>query len=130
MTLTYIGWTAVEDTMKGRIEVVVESQENAMALARKNKTPYVITHEDELRCENKLPFPFIGMRTPIGWKRIDKWFCDHSGWGAPDEPALTVEALTDRIRERIRAGKLYGYGIISTGQFQLWLGVFEKSDKT
>ena len=66
--------------------------------------------------------PFIGDRTPRGYKRTDRdpAFCDHSGFGSETEPAMT----TRRFARWLRSG--YYYGVIESGQFQSYVGEFTK----
>jgi hypothetical protein len=66
------------------------------------------------------PFPFIGSRTPKGWRKIDSWFVDTSGWGAPNEPALTPRQLAEKLKPGL------GYALTEVGEFQGYLGVFER----
>ena len=126
---SYIGWRRVEDTMNGIIEIQAASREAAMTAAKKHKTPYVVYDENELDAMRKIPFPFIGTHSPKGWKKVAAVFCDHSGWGSPGEPALTIDQLIEKIRAYLKDGKAYGYAITNLGQFQLWLGVYEQTTK-
>lgn len=66
--------------------------------------------------------PFIGDRVPRGYKRTDRdpAFCDHSGFGSESEPAMTLR----RLAEWLRSG--YYYGVIESGQFQSYVGEFER----
>ena len=66
--------------------------------------------------------PFIGERTPRGYRRTDRepLFCDHSGFGLEYEPAATVQ----RLSEWLRSG--YYYGVIESGQFQSYVAEFER----
>lgn len=92
--------------------------------------------------------PFIGERCPKGWKHVKiahlaaykgfgthgvydgyckgagAFFVDASGWGKPGESALTF----DEFVERIVPG--YGYALIEVGEFQVAIGVFERTKST
>lgn len=85
--------------------------------------PYLLT-EKELqawRSSDDLPrFPFPQVSDPAGYRLLNTLFCDSSGFGRPDEPALTVAQLL----ERLRPNKYYG--ITGAGQFQVYLGEYEK----
>lgn len=59
-------------------------------------------------------------REQDGWNLVDELFVDSSGFGQPGEAALTIEQFYGRIK----AG--YGYGVVDAGQFQVYVGVFEK----
>lgn len=102
--------------------------EAAVRAAEENLTPYPPTIE-EIDAMPPFPFPFVGDYVADGWEPLldddgdpVAWFVDTSGFGAHDEPALTVEQLKDKLREN--AGKGYGYAITEVGQFQAYLGVF------
>jgi len=104
------------------------SAQQAARAARAKKTPYFVEQDDLDRWHEKLdagqtpslPFPNIGDYRPNGFKLVDTLFCDKSGWGSPSEPALTVHQLVAALE----VGK--GYAIIEEGQFQCYLGVFER----
>jgi hypothetical protein len=103
------------------------SREACRKAAKTGMLPYVPLHEDEIDAFPPFPFPFLGDYRPTGWKLVEELFCDSSGFGASDEPALSVEQLKRKLTELQRTeGKAYGYGIIEAGQFQLYLGVFER----
>lgn len=72
----------------------------------------------------RLPFPNIGTMKPKGWKLVRKLFVDKSGFGAEDEPAITVRSL---ILKELREDR--AYAIIEEGQFQLYLGEFVAKEK-
>lgn len=111
------------------------SRDAAIRTARENKIPFTVEAEDIADWKRKiaagrmprLPFPFLGEYTPQGWKRTerDPLFVDSSGWGAEYEPALTVRALIED--GHLTIGK--AYAIIECGQFQLYLGEFERDDQ-
>lgn len=64
--------------------------------------------------------PDLGNYIPKGWKLLKQYFVDSSGFGRTSEPALTAGQFQDNIKE----GK--GYAIIEAGQFQVYIGEFEK----
>lgn len=72
--------------------------------------------------------PFIGSYTPKGWKKIDEWFVDTSGLGSLGEPSLTQSQLKHKIIANLKEGKTYGYAFIEQGQFQGYLGVFQREE--
>jgi hypothetical protein len=97
--------------------------ERAGIAAEQSLTPYLVRGDelDEWRSGNysTLPFPNIGDHRPDGWEMVDSLFCDSSGIGQPDEPALTASQLINLLEIG------YGYAIIQEGQFQLYLGKFK-----
>ncbi len=72
--------------------------------------------------------PNVGDHKPKGWKEaMTPLFCDSSGCGSDHEPALTQNQLKKRLKELFEKNPEYGYGVVSQGQFQLHLGVFERA---
>jgi hypothetical protein len=71
-------------------------------------------------------FPNLGDFVPKGWEMTKTLFCDHSGFGAPNEPALTRKQLIEELKGDIAKGNEYGYGVVEVSQFQLVLGVFKE----
>jgi hypothetical protein len=102
------------------------SREATRKASRKHLEPYVPHDEAEIESYPPFPFPNLGDHKAKGWKLVDTLFVDSSGFGASDEPALSVRQLKAKLLELQRADKTYGYGIVEAGQFQLYLGVFER----
>lgn len=86
--------------------------------------------------------PNLGYYLPKGWQRVSladlgegeahgvymgdnegfgAYMVDKSGFGRRDEPALTL----DQFVERLRPG--YGYAMVEEGQFQVKIGLFERT---
>lgn len=111
-------------------QIRAASREAAVKAAAERLEPFILEDTDlediRLRIENggrsgpMFPFPMIGDHTPAGWERVDQLFVDTSGWGSPGEAALTPAQLL----ERLQVGK--GYALIEIGQFQAYLGVFQR----
>ena len=99
--------------------IAAMSRKAAKKASNDNLTPFII-EKDDINHYPPFPFPYIGDYIPEGWKLINTLFCDTSGCGADNEPALTV----DQLLNILETGK--GYAIIEEGQFQLTLGVFVK----
>jgi hypothetical protein len=59
----------------------------------------------------------------LGYKRVNIYFVDNSGFGSDSEPALTANSFLDKVK----AG--YYYAIISVGQFQVYIGEYEKTSR-
>lgn len=57
-------------------------------------------------------------------------FCDKTGMGAPDEPALTPDQLKEKLHAAVLLaipfGRTVGFAIVEEGQFQVKVGVFRK----
>ena len=67
--------------------------------------------------------PHLGYRRPRSWKLVHTYFVDASGFGQAGEPALTAE----QFQAKVKAG--FGYAIIEQGQFQVYVGEFQKRGK-
>lgn len=62
----------------------------------------------------------LGDYLPKGWELVDTYFVDNSGFGSPDEPALTFEQFLKIVKQG------YGYAIGEAGQFQLHIHEYKK----
>ena len=59
---------------------------------------------------------------------IDELFCDSSGFGNENEPALTQKGAEIYIEKLLKEhGEIYG-AITSAGQFQVYVTIFKKED--
>lgn len=101
----------------------------AKKAARLHKRPYVPFDEAEIEKMPPFPFPFLGDYVPKGWKKIEELFCDTSGLDASG-PAMPVPVLIDRMKADLQKKETIGYGITEVGQFQAYLGVYEKEKGT
>ena len=102
----------------------------ASKAAQERKEPLILEKQDIE--EGHYMFPYLGDYTPLGWrlcKRPEPLFCDTSGMGAPAERALTVSELRLRLKKLRRQNPNYGYGILSVGPFQLYLGIYLRKKK-
>lgn len=99
------------------------SREKAAQAAAENRTPYIVRAgdvDDWLAGHGwPLPFPEIGDYVPDGWQHVRTLFCDHSGFGRDDEPALSIEQMLRELKTD------RGYAITEVGQFQLRLGEYK-----
>ena len=102
--------------------------EAAQEAAQEGRVPY--EYWDGEPIGPPFRFPFLGDYVPDGWrKRGNDLFVDKSGWGAPDEPAMTVDALVAEIKRLLCAtppDKRLGFAITLEGEFQLYVGVYER----
>ena len=62
-------------------------------------------------------------RDVLGYELVEKYFVDSSGFGAEDEPALTIS----HFLQKVKAG--YYYGITGEGQFQVYVGEFKRVNR-
>lgn len=74
--------------------------------ASENREPLIAFCDKD---ENIFKCPNLGNYVPDGWKLIDRLFVDKSGFG-----------FLTQVKEGL------GYAIIEEGEFQLYIGVFEK----
>lgn len=64
-----------------------------------------------------------------GYELVKELFADSSGFGAPDEPALTVCQFEKETKELLKEhGALYAV-VTRAGQFQVYVGFFKKTGK-
>ena len=61
-----------------------------------------------------------------GYKLIEEIFCDNSRLGAENEPASTQGQLMEKLADLLEKRKTVYTCLTSIGQFQVYLGVFEK----
>lgn len=95
-------------------------QEARKTAAQNNIVPFTVENEDLTAWQQgrslPLPFPFIGDYEPDGYLPTeDAWMVDTSGVGAPDERALTLDQLLDKLE----VGN--AYALVEVGQFQAYL---------
>jgi hypothetical protein len=93
-----------------------------------HRAPTKITSAEQIDSYPPFPFPQIGSRCPEFDKkheRVATLFCDHSGWGSPHEPALTIAQLKTRLKELVGEHGALLVGIEQQGQFQLYLAVWK-----
>ena len=64
-----------------------------------------------------------------GYELVEELFCDSSGFGVEDEPALTQSQLINEVRSLVDKYGLLYTTITGVGQFQIYLGLFTKSGK-
>ena len=100
------------------------SREAAQKAAQLKQEPFVVWPEDIRKWQAEgvrgFPFPYIGSYKSKGWRKVGTHFVDSSGFGAPGEPALTIEQFT----KSLTSGR--GYAVIEAGQFQVYVGEFVK----
>jgi len=67
--------------------------------------------------------PKVNKNDLIGYKMVQEFFVDSSGFGTDGEPALTFKAFLGQVK----AG--FYYGITRVGQFQVYIGEFVKTNR-
>jgi len=87
---------------------------------QKGKLPLSILDKKDRKLLQKMAF--IGNYRPKGFKVVNEYFVDNSGFGAIDEPALSFEQFTGKVKEG------HAYAIVEAGQFQVWIAEFEISN--
>lgn len=93
------------------------SREAGETVAEQNMQPLVAFVDGD---EGMLKCPNLGDHCPKGWKEIDRLFVDNSGFGSEGEPALTIGQFLAKVKSGL------GYAVVEEGQFQIYIGVFEK----
>jgi hypothetical protein len=95
------------------------ARKQARAAAKNGSKPLIIEAEDMPRIESVIRhMPNIGTYRPRGYRLVEHFMVDKSGFGAENEPALTFAELC----RRVKAGM--AYAIIEEGQFQVVVGEF------
>lgn len=94
------------------------SEEAAAKAAELEQEPMVAFMDGD---EAIMRMPNLGDYRPKGWKLIEELFVDKSGWGSDSEPALSSGQFMAKVKEGL------GYALIQEGQFQVYIGVFEKT---
>lgn len=107
----------------------LNAKQGRKAKARKSK-PWFPASQTEADCPEKLQkIPNIGGYRPKGYTLDHTLFVDKSGFGAENEPALTLRAFKARVSDAFWKGDRFGYAIIEEGQFQVVVGVFVETGK-
>lgn len=93
------------------------SREAGLEAAERNLEPLVAFVDGDIACKD---IPNLGDHEPEGWTLLQRYFVDKSGFGAENEPALTVRQFLAKIKGGL------GYAIVEEGQFQIYIGEFEQ----
>jgi len=64
-----------------------------------------------------------------GYELVKDLFCDNSGMGASDEPALTTSQLEKEIKNLLEIEPVLYCWITGVGQFQVYISVYRKTGK-
>jgi hypothetical protein len=94
---------------------IEQIESEARKAGEKCREPYVVKDTDHFP---PFPFPDMGDYRPEDWEMVETYFVDSTGFGEPDELALTPE----EFKKILKPG--YGYGVIKVGQFQVVVGEF------
>jgi hypothetical protein len=101
------------------------SRKAARQAAREHLIPLMVQAEDLDRIEKHIRYiPNLGTYAPKGYVKVDEYFVDKTGLGYEHEPAMTFGAFCKRLKEN---GPGYGYAITEEGQFQIYVGVYQKA---
>lgn len=122
--------------MMSEAQIVALADRMAKMARKERRVPWVPFNVDEVRRlpggpdykhgMRGYPFPNFGSYRPRGWKMRGTLFCDKTGMGREDEPALTIHQLNCRLEQDTAACLGYGYAIVEEGEFQIVVGVFER----
>ena len=97
------------------------SAKAARKAAREHKTPLLVELDDmDNLYEHLRAMPFIGDYVPKGFVKVGEFFVDATGFGSPGEPALTQQEFL----RRVKVG--HGYAITEQGQFQVYVGEYQR----
>ena len=115
--------------MMSQSQIIELADEQAARAAKEGKTVYAMWQEDiDMLKKGVLTaikhIPNLGSYVPPGFELSeDTYFVDKSGFGRPDEPALTIEQFINQVVPGY-------YGIIEEGEFQLVIGKFDRIKKS
>jgi hypothetical protein len=97
---------------------------------RSGRVPFHPECTEDIRAP--FPFPFLGDYVPKGWKAFEDekgeyqdWFCDSSGFGSPNEPALTVANAVREFQKWFETHPTAGFAVVEAGQFQVYVRAYE-----
>ena len=96
----------------------------------KGQEPTLVTKES-LASMPPFPFPYLGEGCDQWdelWPRKTTLFCDTSGFGSPDEPALTLGQLKSRLDSLAEKGPFWA-AFESMGQFQGHLVIWQEGSE-
>jgi hypothetical protein len=109
--------------MMSSSQIAALSAKAARKAARTKGTPLLVEREDVIDkttlFEHLRQMPFLGTYEPEGWNKVEELFVDSSGFGAPDEPAMTQEQFLKAVKPGL------GYAITEAGEFQVYVGVYK-----
>jgi len=118
-----------------------EAERHARKAKRHGKQPHFLSAlgDDAIRAECKR-IPFLGDYVPRGFARVHvgQTFGDNYGYGTADHEHLFVDssgcggrgerAMTvGEFAEFVQRHPGYGYAIVEAGQFQIVLGVYQRT---
>ncbi len=112
------------------LETIIEMNREAGDRARDaGLEPFHLERAPQLDLMPPFPFPSLGddsVEVSKRYEHIVDLFCDKSGMGADDEPALSIPQLMEKLRSLLRENKETGLrlAIVEEGQFQLYIGVW------
>jgi hypothetical protein len=102
------------------IETINEMNREAGKKAKSGRKEPLLVYDTEQFAEQLRHIPNLGDYRPRGWKLVNTYFVDSSGFGQVGEPALTFGQFIEKMKVGL------GYAIIEAGQFQVRIGEFEK----
>lgn len=111
---------------------IIRLNKEASKKVKKTVVPYCFPTERHIVNQDTFAFPYLGDKVPKGWELLEDpkpLFADSTGVGLLSEPALTHSQLEQRLLEIYRDHPEYGYAIIESGPFQVYIGVFKRHYK-
>ena len=100
------------------LEQIVAMNNKATKKAKKEGLqPYIAKYNSD---EGVKACPRLGDYIPKGWKVVNTYFVDSSGFGAEDELALTFEQFLKKVKRG------FGYALAECGQFQVYINEYKQ----
>jgi hypothetical protein len=122
---------AREDLMGWPSDLLEELADKLVEMAREDNAlpgPLSFTPHDIADRLRQIPnLGRYGSETPDGYEEIDRLFVDKSGFGAPDEPALTFHQFVGKVRTLAAEHGTVYLALVEEGQFQVYVGVYRRA---
>ena len=102
---------------------------NAATTERRRRRPVKLADDhdvDRLFKLHEIQLPHLGYAVEdVEAEELDVLFCDMSGWGRPDEPALTQAGFERRVTELLQEHGPLQLAVGEAGQFQAYVHVWK-----
>ena len=93
------------------------NDEKTQEAKRQELQPLIAQYDKD---QNILKCPFLSNYLPEGFKIVNTYFVDNSGFGSEGEGALTVRQFLGKVK------KGFGYAVKEAGQFQVYINEYKE----
>jgi hypothetical protein len=109
-------------------QIVSMADDQGKKAKRHGLKPYLLKNFDADTFQT-FPFPNIGSYVPSGWELVTYKTVDKTGMGYESEPALTIRAFVQWIKECKKSSTNFAMAIIEEGEFQVVIGLFKPDSR-